>query len=373
MRASKPFKVILLISVLSLMIPGYTIPSAFAPSCTDPPSNMISWWPGDGDALDRQGNNDGTLNGDATFATGLVGDAFSLDGSGDFVEVANESNFDFADSEFAVDGWFKTSESGKRQMIVTKGGFTSGFSWQVEIATSNKLVAGLFQGTGGADVIVRVSTNTLNDGEWHHFAVNFDNKDPERAILYIDGVLDNNFLLGNTARIVTISDEPVLIGARHIAAPQLFFNGLIDEVEIFDRFLTAQEIADIFNADSAGKCKEPSVIQVEIDIKPGSDPNCFNNDGKGVIPIAILGSSTFDVTQVDPLTLSLNSQTVKTKGNGDPQTNIEDVNGDGFDDLVVKIIDTDGTYEVGTGTATLIGQLFDGTQIEGTDSICITQ
>ena len=262
MRASKSFKVILLISVLSLMIPGYAIPSAFASSCTAPPSNMISWWPGDGNALDIQDNNDGTLNGDATFAAGKVGQAFSLDGSGDFVEVANESNFDFADSKFAVDGWFKTFESGKRQMIVTKAGFTSGFSWQVEIATNNKLVTGLFQGTNGLNVIVKQSTNTLNDGAWHHFAVNFDNKDPESATLYIDGVLDDNLVSDVTrSRTVVISNEPVIIGARNIAAPQLFFNGLIDEVEIFDRFLTAQEIQDIFDADSAGKCKESIEIE----------------------------------------------------------------------------------------------------------------
>jgi len=137
----------------------------------------------------------------------------------------------------------------------------------------------------------------------------------------------------------------------------------------------SEEICDGLDNNCDGNTDEGNicVIPVDIDIKPGSDPNCFNNDGHGVIPVAILGSATFDATQVDPLTLSLDSQTVKTKGNGDPQTNIEDVNGDGFDDLVVKIIDADGTYAVGTGTATLTGQLFDGTPIEGTDSICITQ
>ena len=45
MRASKSFKVILLISVLSLLIPAGSIPSAFAPSCIAPPSNLVSWWP----------------------------------------------------------------------------------------------------------------------------------------------------------------------------------------------------------------------------------------------------------------------------------------------------------------------------------------
>jgi len=113
--------------------------------------------------------------------------------------------------------------------------------------------------------------------------------------------------------------------------------------------------------------------QVDIDIKPGGEPNCFNNDVHGVIPVAILGSASFDATQVDPLTLSLDGQSVKTKRNGTPQANIENVNGDGFNDLVVKIIDIDGTYAVGTGTGTLTGQLFDGTPFEGSDSICITQ
>ena len=112
---------------------------------------------------------------------------------------------------------------------------------------------------------------------------------------------------------------------------------------------------------------------MDIDIKLGSDPNCFNSDGHGIIPVAILGSDIFDVTLVNPTTLTLDSQTVKTKGNGDAQANIEDVNDDGFDDLVVKIIDDDGTYVEGIGTATLTGELFDQAPIEGSDSICITQ
>ena len=43
---------------------------------------------------------------------------------------------------------------------------------------------------------------------------------------------------------------------------------------------------------------------VDIDIKPGSDPNCFNINGSGVVPVAILGSDDFDVAQIDHSTLS---------------------------------------------------------------------
>jgi len=109
-----------------------------------------------------------------------------------------------------------------------------------------------------------------------------------------------------------------------------------------------------------------------IDIKPGSDPNCLNNDGHGVIPVAILGSEGFDVAQIDPATIVLEGLAVKAVGKSNKLlAHIEDVNDDGYDDLVVQIEDTDQVFETGDGVATLTGNLYEGTPIEGTDSICI--
>jgi hypothetical protein len=113
-------------------------------------------------------------------------------------------------------------------------------------------------------------------------------------------------------------------------------------------------------------------IQVQIDIKPGSDPNCFNNDDHGVIPVAILGSADFDVTQIDPGSVNLDSLAVKAVGKGNKLlAHIEDVNGDGWDDLVVQIQDQDEAFTSGSGTAKITGQLWDGTPFEGSDSICV--
>ena len=114
-------------------------------------------------------------------------------------------------------------------------------------------------------------------------------------------------------------------------------------------------------------------ITVEIDIKPGSDPNSINLKSKGLVPVAILGSETFDVMAVDLTTLRFGP------GEAEPfhdltvvhMDHIKDANLDGFMDLVLHF----KTQEVGLTSdsteATLTGSTIDGTPIEGTDSVNI--
>jgi hypothetical protein len=129
---------------------------------------------------------------------------------------------------------------------------------------------------------------------------------------------------------------------------------------------TANPTGLIFKAVITYDCP----IQVQIDIKPGSDPNCFNSDGHGVIPVAILGSADFDASTVDPFSVSLDSAQVRVKGKSGNAGSLEDVNGDGFLDLVVQITD-EGGYDTGDTMATLEGSTYNGTPIQGSDSICI--
>ncbi len=89
---------------------------------------MIGWWRAEGDATDTYSTNDGTLVGDAAFTTsGKAGQAFSFDGNGDYVELANESQYDFVNQQFTLEGWFKTSATGtynrlsRRRMQIGNG------------------------------------------------------------------------------------------------------------------------------------------------------------------------------------------------------------------------------------------------------------
>lgn len=115
------------------------------------------------------------------------------------------------------------------------------------------------------------------------------------------------------------------------------------------------------------------VIEPEIDIKPGDDTNCVNPGSRGVIPVAIFSEESFDATQIDPGSISLEGAGVAVRGNGNRLQSLEtDVDGDGLLDLLVHV-ETQGldSGQVETGVACIIGETFDGQPIFGCDSICI--
>ena len=105
----------------------------------------------------------------------------------------------------------------------------------------------------------------------------------------------------------------------------------------------------------------------EIDIKPGSDPNSINPFGKGFIPVAILGSDTVDVMDVDPDTLAFGPDGAALAHPNGPH--FEDVNDDGFTDLVGHFVVKETGIAFGDEEACLTGETFDTTPFEACDDI----
>jgi hypothetical protein len=106
--------------------------------------------------------------------------------------------------------------------------------------------------------------------------------------------------------------------------------------------------------------------RVSIDIKPGSFPNSINPRSRGVIPVAILTTATFDATTVDPTTVFFG----KTGTEAAPvHFAFEDVDQDGDTDMILHFNTQDTGIQCGDTSASLTGETFSGQALEGSDSI----
>ena len=223
------------------------------PACVTPPPGMVSWWPGDGNTNDIQGGNNGTWIGTAGYAPGEVGNAFSLNGSS-FITVGNPPSLNITGNQVTLDGWINPSAINNDVVYFGKQAY--GANDYALIFQFNRVTAMMKTNTMGEVILLSGFPGFVPPtNQWTHLAFTYDGT---AMNLYVNGALMST----QAANGNLLADSPEFaIGGRSFdcCGRHFYFTGQIDEVEVFNRALSAAEIQAIFNAGAAGKCK-PTVV-----------------------------------------------------------------------------------------------------------------
>ncbi|MBK8466240.1 MAG: hypothetical protein IPL32_10455 [Chloracidobacterium sp.] len=233
------------------------------PTCASPlPSNNTFWHKAEGNANDSSGSgNHGTLQGNTTFTSGKVGQAYSFDGVDDFVEVSDNDSLDMT-SAISIDAWVRPlNQSGPRTIVNKKSG-SSGFRLYIQDAQI------VFE-AGSALALVSTGTLTLPDGVFSHVAATYDGVTPR---IYVNGSLITTINSGGGSPI-PVNTNPLRIGMDQGTSGE--FIGQVDEIQIFNRALALSEIQDIYNAGSAGNCPAPTPTATATDTPTATATETF--------------------------------------------------------------------------------------------------
>jgi hypothetical protein len=242
---------------------------AVAQTCIQPPVGLVGWWPGDGNANDIQGDNDGTLQNGAAFAAGEVGQAFSFNGNSQYVNIpAQVYSLQAGTVDFWVN-WDGNLGSDLSDVFIGSSPTSTGSNRAPTffVRTSGEIMFEL------GDVVLQTTGVTLVPNTWYHLAMTYTQINGSHAFnVYVNGMLTN---VGTATGITDFVDR-ILIGAYFVESDnriEQFTQGRIDELEIFNRALSAAEIQAIYSAGSAGKCRDHLIEARTLTLAPVFDEN----------------------------------------------------------------------------------------------------
>jgi len=239
---------------------------------------LVAWWKFDeaegGEAADSSGNNlIGTLNGNPQWqpSGGKVGGALSFDGVDDYLDCGDDSSLNITNA-VTVTAWVKLSESVEDQKLVgnqddLSGGYKFGvFSNKVEleirdsgnVPTQNRLVEG---GTA------------LELGTWYHLVGTYCQGGSIKT--YVNGKLDREVAV---ASLLAPSTGTLKIG-REPFGNMYLFNGLMDEVSIYNYALSEADVAEIYSG------KSPLAVAPIATLAAGEKQA---GGGSGFVPVLII-------------------------------------------------------------------------------------
>jgi hypothetical protein len=264
-----------------------------AVSCISPPAGLVGWWPGDGSVRDIVGTNNGALYGGATAnAPGFMGSAFHFDGTNDYIQIPDSPVFH--PTNLSVEVWVKFDayqtpgntfypnqqyivfKQNSRQFEFEGFGLTKDhdpqgdvFLWEVASVNGN---------------LARIDTvSTVVTGAWYHVV---GVRGPDYTQVWMNGHLEAETNANFTQ---DYGNTPLYFGTSGQSYYDRRLHGTLDEVALYNRALSSNEIVALYLSGSAGKCKGTNGLMMtaqpqSLTATPGSAAN-FVVGAVGIPPL----------------------------------------------------------------------------------------
>lgn len=199
---------------------------------------LVGYWSGDDNALDYSGKgNDGTLSG-ATYTDGGFGKAFDFDGNDDYVSTSHSDSINFSDNSFSIGFWLEVPFSGASYGgVITKGMTTSApkNTWGILRDGSSTTKLNYLEGNdAGGAFVCNIDSGDMSNGTRHVVL----RRNSTGCAFFIDGIQTKSAVVAPAN--LTASNN-LLMGKSNI-----YFNGSIDDVKIWNRSLSYGEIRRIY-------------------------------------------------------------------------------------------------------------------------------
>lgn len=236
-------------------------------TCVTPPTGLVAWWRGESNGYDGAGAHDGAVQNGLMFGPGVAGQAFRFDGVDDQLVVPDAPSLRGIGA-MTIEFWVNFSRLPRTggwedSMIIIEKADDYFIAWRADYDFMNFSVTDACDGLYHLDIYVPLPA--LLAGDWHHFAFVAIDRGPYEMRAYMDGIeqLARRDSPHEWCRFFDGVTGDLHLGTRPVAnGPTLPLHGLIDEMSIYDRALSTEEIRSIVAAGGAGKCQRtpPSII-----------------------------------------------------------------------------------------------------------------
>ena len=215
------------------------------------PSGLVALWSGEGDGSDSVNGNNATLT-DISFADGKVGQAFSFNGTSSFFKIPDNPVLDVGAGEgFTVTAWIKPSRVDGIYNVIEWNDYICAFQIGSNPADQGGLIASVFDSDRN-NHFLRSGSGTIVANVFQHIALTYD-KVSGVGTLYVNGTIVAQSQLGSY---VPLTKGGLRIGYRPSNPGDWtynrFFTGLMDEIAIYNRALSAAEIQTICTEQNNG-------------------------------------------------------------------------------------------------------------------------